>query len=96
MIEGIVNQYREPTVELTVRGPAGHEERLEFVIDTGFDGAVMLHSSVAAALHLPHVGLEHVMLADGSVIAQLWFRRVGSTYVHRLGHRTAVRSTGEA
>lgn len=28
--------------------------------------------------------------------AQLWFRRVGSSYVHRLGHRTAVRSTGEA
>jgi hypothetical protein len=23
--------------------------------------------------------------------AQLWFRRVGSTFVHRLGHRTAVR-----
>lgn len=68
MIEGVVNQYREPTLDLTVRGPAGHEEQLEFVIDTGFDGAVTLHSSVAAALRLPHIGFEHVMLADGSEI----------------------------
>lgn len=79
MIEGIVNQYREPTLDLTVRGPVGDEVRLEFVIDTGFDGAVMLHSAVAAALRLPHIGHEHVMLADGSEVqfdvseALLWW-----------------------
>jgi clan AA aspartic protease len=66
MIEGVVNQYREATVDLTVRGPTGHEERLEFVVDTGFDGAVLLHSAVAAALELPRLGAERAMLADGT------------------------------
>lgn len=66
MIEGMINEYPEPTVDLTLRGPAGHEERLEFVIDTGFDGAAMLHSAVAAALHVPDLGVERAMLADGS------------------------------
>jgi clan AA aspartic protease len=66
MIEGIVNEYREATVDLTLRGPTGHAERLEFVIDTGFDGGLILHSSVAAALGLPYLGGERAMLADGS------------------------------
>lgn len=66
MIEGIVNEYREATVDLTLHGPTGHAERLEFVIDTGFDGGLILHSSVAAALGLPYLGGERAMLADGS------------------------------
>jgi hypothetical protein len=32
MITGAVNHSREATVDLTIRGPAGREERLEFVI----------------------------------------------------------------
>lgn len=68
MITGVVNEYREATVDLTLRGPAGHEERFEFVIDTGFAGGVTLHSAVAAALELPHLAWKPVVLGDGSTV----------------------------
>ena len=69
MIEGIYND-KEAVIDLTVRGPTGQEVRLDFVVDTGFNGDLTLHSSIAAALHLPVVGVERAMLADGSMI---WF-----------------------
>lgn len=68
MIAGSVNDFREATVDLTVRGPAGHEERLEFVVDTGFTGGITLHSAVAAALELPHLAGKPAVLADGSTV----------------------------
>lgn len=68
MIAGVVNEFLEATVDLTVRGPGGREERLEFVVDTGFAGNISLHSAVAAALELPFVGVASVRLADGRVI----------------------------
>jgi clan AA aspartic protease len=68
MIEGIVSEYQEALVNLTVRGPTGEEAAFDFLVDTGFTGAVSLHSSVAAALELPTLGAEVAMLADGSVI----------------------------
>ncbi len=69
MIEGTYN-HQEAVVDLTVRGPTGQEVRLDFVVDTGFNGDLTLHSSVAAALDLRMVGVERAMLADGSMI---WF-----------------------
>jgi clan AA aspartic protease len=69
MIEGTYN-HKEAVVDLTVRGPTGQEVRLDFVVDTGFNGDLTLHSSVAAALDLRMVGVERAMLADGSLI---WF-----------------------
>jgi clan AA aspartic protease len=77
MIEGTYN-HREAVVDLTVRGPTGHEVRLEFLVDTGFNGDLTLHSSVAAALDLRMVGVERAMLADGSMI---WFP-VSRAFVH--------------
>jgi clan AA aspartic protease len=69
MISGAVNHTLEATVDLTVRGPAGREERLEFVIDTGFAGDISLHSAVAAALELPQMGGAIVRLADGRAVS---------------------------
>lgn len=69
MIAGVVNHSLEATVDLTVRGPAGHEERLDFVVDTGFAGHISLHSAVAAALGLPRIGGATIRLADGSEVA---------------------------
>jgi clan AA aspartic protease len=68
MIEGAVNNFHEPVVDLVVKGPTGQELQLEFLIDTGFGGELTLHSSVAAALELHPVGAEQAVLADGSVI----------------------------
>ncbi|HST60727.1 MAG TPA: hypothetical protein VLK84_18650 [Longimicrobium sp.] len=77
MIEGTPN-HREAVVDLTVRGPTGQEVRLDFVVDTGFNGDLTLHSSVAATLDLPIVGVERAMLADGSMI---WFP-VSRAFLH--------------
>lgn len=68
MIEGTYNDSRQAVVDLTIRGPAGDEVQLEFVVDTGFNADLTLHSSVAAALGLRVLGAERAMLADGSMI----------------------------
>lgn len=68
MIEGAVYGNTEPIVELTVRGPEGQEQRLDFKVDTGFDGALTLHSAVVSSLGLQASGVQRVTLADGSVI----------------------------
>jgi clan AA aspartic protease len=68
MIEGEVHGDTEPIVALTVRGPEGQEERLDFKVDTGFDGALTLHSAVVSALGLQPSSVQRVSLADGSVI----------------------------
>jgi clan AA aspartic protease len=67
MIEGAVYGSTEAIVELTVRGPEGREQRLDFKVDTGFDGALTLHSAVVSALGLRPYGVQEVTLADGSV-----------------------------
>ena len=66
MIHTTVNRFLEATLDLTIHGPHGQQERLECKIDTGFDGALTLHSSVVAALGLPRVNSGRVLLADGS------------------------------
>lgn len=38
MITGIVTANREAIIRLMVRGPAGQQQKVEAVIDTGFDG----------------------------------------------------------
>jgi clan AA aspartic protease len=68
MIAGVVNEFREATIDLTLRGPAGHEERFEFVVDTGFTGGLTLHWAVAAALELPRLAWKPAVLGDGSTV----------------------------
>ena len=65
MIAGSVNEYRQAIVELTILGPSGRKERLEFIVDTGFGGGLTLHSSIAAELQLNSVGVGRAILADG-------------------------------
>jgi clan AA aspartic protease len=67
-IGGTVHGTTDAVVPLTVRGPEGQQEHLDFKLDTGFDGGLSLHSAVVAALGLPRFGVQHVGLADGSVI----------------------------
>ena len=38
MIAGVVTNDRQAVIHLTVRGPAGQEQEIEAIIDTGFDG----------------------------------------------------------
>src|SRR5688500_909875 len=66
MIQTTVNRFLEATLDLTIHGPHGQQERLECKIDTGFDGTLTLHSAVVAALGLPRVNSGRALLADGS------------------------------
>ncbi|MEO6193644.1 MAG: clan AA aspartic protease [Thermoanaerobaculia bacterium] len=65
MIHGIVNSKLEPTVRLSIRGPEG-ETAAEAVIDTGFNGALSLPSTLIAELGLRLRTQGLGVLADGT------------------------------
>ena len=68
MITGRVTALREATIRLTVRGPHQHQQEVEAVIDTGFNGFLTLPSHVVHALQLPFVGNSRATLGDGSTV----------------------------
>lgn len=69
MIEGKVNAHREAVVDLTLSGPAGREQRIAFVVDTGFDAGITLPAATVAVLELRFVGVGRAILGDGGVTA---------------------------
>jgi clan AA aspartic protease len=66
---GTVNAALEAVLPLTVSGPSGQSADLEAVIDTGFTAFLTLPPSIVAALGLPWVSTQQVLLADGNVHA---------------------------
>ncbi len=66
MIIGTVNAKRQPIVQLVIRGPAGREETVEALVDTGFNGALMLPEDLIVALRLTQSRSVTIHLADGS------------------------------
>lgn len=66
MIRGAVTAGRESVVRLRVRGPDGVTADVDFVIDTGFTGALVLPYSVVAALGLLWQSDGTAVLADGT------------------------------
>ena len=66
MITGIVNADLEATIRLTVRGPAGQVRRVRAVIDTGYDGWLILPPALIAELGLIWQCRARAILADGS------------------------------
>lgn len=66
MITGVVTDDRQAVIHLTVRGPAGQEQVIEAIIDTGFDGWLSLLSSLVAGLDLVWRRRGRALLADGS------------------------------
>ena len=65
MISGVVTHDRQAVIHLTVRGPAGQEQEIEAIIDTGFDGSLSLPSSIVVQLGLPWRQRGRALLADG-------------------------------
>jgi clan AA aspartic protease len=66
MITGVVTDRREAVIHLRVRGPAGQDQEIEAIIDTGFDGWLSLPSSIVARLGLVWRRRGRALLADGS------------------------------
>ena len=69
MIEGPVNSAYEAVIPLSLRGPAGQEQVVEAVIDTGFTGFVTLPPALVAELGLAFMGSSEASLADGSQVS---------------------------
>ena len=65
MINGIVNSYREATVQLPTYDVQGQIQMILTVVDTGFDGAMTLPASMIQSLGLPFIRSGRTLLADG-------------------------------
>jgi predicted aspartyl protease len=52
MIDGVVNEFREAVVQLTLLARSGATQMIEAVVDTGFDGYFTLPDSVILSLGL--------------------------------------------
>lgn len=95
---GMVNDEREPFVNVTVAGPR-RQVTLSCLVDTGFDGGVILPSRLVTALGLSPVRSITALLADGST-ARLpayegevdWLR--GRRQVEVLGAATDTATVG--
>ncbi len=68
MITGKVTTDREAIIELEVARPSQELQSIEAVIDTGYNGCLILPSRLIAALELPFAGHRRGALADGSPV----------------------------
>ena len=66
MIEGVVNAAYEPIVRFAVQGPLGQNREIEAVVDSGYNGHLMLTPELVSELGLPFVTASRAFLADGS------------------------------
>ena len=65
MITGTVNVDREATIHLRIQGPAGQEQIVEAIIDTGFNSWLTLPPSLINVLGLHWLTQGQVTLGDG-------------------------------
>ena len=69
MIEGTVNAHLEAVITLSLQGSSGQALEVNAVVDTGFNGYLILPPMLVADLALPVVGDGEAVLADGSEAA---------------------------
>ena len=68
MITGKVTSNREAVIELEVVGSNRRKEKVEAVIDTGFNGYLTLLSDLINRLKLHLAGNRRATLGDGNVV----------------------------
>jgi predicted aspartyl protease len=66
MITGVINAHHEATIHLPVRDADGREQKVEAILDTGFNGSLTLPPAVIATLGLPWRTRGLVILANGT------------------------------
>ncbi len=65
MITGVFTADLQAIIRLMVHGPAGQQEEIDGVIDTGFDGSLTLPAEVIARLDLVWRRRGRAVLANG-------------------------------
>ena len=88
MIRGVVTADCEAVIRLVVRSPAGQEQEVEAVVDTGFDGWFSLPPALIAQLELEWRRRRRALLADGSECVFDIYE--GTLVWHRKPRRVAV------
>ena len=77
MIIGKITANREAISELEVIGSNQKKEKVEAVIDTGFNGYLTLPNDLINYLNLQLAGSRHVTLGDGNVVVlDMYFAKV--------------------
>ncbi len=77
MITGKITANREAVIELEVIGINQNREKVEGVIDTGFNGYLTLPDDLIKYLKLHLAGSRHVTLGDGKVVVlDMYFAKV--------------------
>ena len=64
MIEGRINHQYEPVVTIAIVSPTGEPRELEAVVDTGFNGFIILPKDLVEELDLPFLNSSQAFLAD--------------------------------
>ena len=68
MITGYVNLGLEPIVPIALLDRNGHRWRLEVVVDTGFDGDLMLPLATIRELGYANTGRKEIVQANGQAV----------------------------
>jgi clan AA aspartic protease len=66
MMTGSITAHKEAVLSVIVCGLHGQEEHVEAVIDTGFNGFMVLPDPLVATLGLPYQTRTMATLADGT------------------------------
>jgi clan AA aspartic protease len=66
MMTGVVTAALQPVLRLTVHDASGQAHQIEALIDTGFNGFLLLPSALIAAMGLPWLCRQQGQLGDGS------------------------------
>ena len=64
MIEGRINDRYEPVVTISLTAPRGESREVEAVVDTGFNGFLVLPPELVEELDLPFLHYSRSFLAD--------------------------------
>ena len=68
MITGHVDDNLEPIIHLLVRAGSRRGRTISFVVDTGYNGFLVLPSKLIGELQLLKLGSDEAELADGSIV----------------------------
>jgi clan AA aspartic protease len=67
MIVGKVNEKRDAVVSIIVNGQADQRIEVEAVIDTGYNGFLILPATIVQSLNLTYLARTQSMLANGKM-----------------------------